>query len=129
MAEGSGELGKAEMQMTRADLSRTLVGRALAGAFAGGLFGLIAQPLIFWDGPPEHGIRLPVIGPVVGAGMIATLAVAVGGRTLPDWLRRVAVGVLGGVVVGAFWGSFVYAPLMASLDNSALRSKAQAAHE
>jgi hypothetical protein len=95
------------------------VGRALAGVFAGGVFGMVAQLLFFWDGPPEDGILLPVVGPVVGGSVVGALAVAVGGMALPDWPRRVAFGLICGVVLGVCCGAFIYAPWMTSLDPDA----------
>ena len=120
------------MQMNRAEPWTTLFGRTVAGVFAGGIFGLITQLLLFWDGQPVHRIRLPLLGPVVGGGVFAFLAVAVGGRVLPGWLHRVAIATLGGVVLGACCGAFLYAPLMASLHPDAdgvFRGKVEAAYQ
>lgn|GEM_PF-2817141 len=89
----------------------SLVGRSLAGAFVGSVFGLLTHLIFFGDSLPSEGIRLPWQGALIGALLVGAVSIVVGGRELPNWLRIVAI-VLTGCIVGILVGAFVFAPIM-----------------
>ena len=94
----------------------SLVGRSLAGAFAGSVFGAAAQLIFFWDGPPPEGVKLPWQGALIGAMVVGAVGMFLSDRELPNWLRKVAIGFLAGVVVGVLTGAFIFAPIMTTLE-------------
>jgi hypothetical protein len=110
----------------------SLVGRSLAGAFAGSVFGAAAQLIFFWDGPPREGIKLPWEGALIGATLVGAMSILVGSRELPGWLRKVAIGFLTGVVGGVLAGAFIFAPIMTTLEignDSVFREKVLAVYQ
>ena len=102
--------------MAESNPVNTLIGRSLAGAFAGAIFGSLAHVIFFWERPPAGEIKLPWTGAMIGALLVGILSVVVGGRELPNWFRHLAVGFLAGVVIGVLAGAFAFAPLMAALE-------------
>jgi hypothetical protein len=104
----------------------SLIGRSIGGAFAGAVFGSFAQMMFAWEEPLPGEIRLPWMGALIGALLVGSLSAAVGRRALPNWLRRLAVGLLAGVTIGVLVGALVFAPVMTVIEagnNELLRGK------
>jgi hypothetical protein len=110
----------------------SLVGRSLAGAFAGSVFGVAVQTIFFWDGPPPEGVKFPWQGALMGAMLVGPVGMFLGARELPNWLRIVAIRSLAGVVGGILTGAFIFAPMMTSLvidSDSVFRGKVLAGYQ
>jgi hypothetical protein len=94
--------------MTEGYSRGAVVGRALLGLAAGAVLGLMPQLISLGDGSQE-GISL--IGPVLGGLLVGAFAVAIGDPEVRPLFRCLVIGVLAGIVIGAFGGAFVWAPL------------------
>lgn len=78
------------------------------GVFAGFILGLVSEPLLFWSGPPEHGIRLPWIGPAIGMGLGAAFGWIAGGVELRGHAKRAVLGCVWGTLAGLLAGAFIF---------------------
>ncbi len=92
-------------------------GRTLIWAVAGTILGFIIEPLCFWDAPPEGGgIRLPVIGPTLGAGICIAFALFLGGVRLQGVVKHTTISTVVGILAGVLIGASLFAAIMTSLD-------------
>ena len=111
--------------MTKPAASR--LAQAASGIFAGILLGMLIEVIWFWpagDWPPprqfilrfSNGVRLPVVGPFIGAACLAVLGAVARGVTLHGMVRALAIGVSAGAFVGVFGGMVLGAVLSAARD-------------
>ena len=109
----------------------TLVVRAIIGAIAGAILGFIVEPLCFWGDPPGDGsIRLPVIGPALGAGVCLLLALLAGGVRLRGFVKHATIGTVVGTILGVLIGASLFPAIMTAFDpHDDLGSKVFAAYQ
>jgi hypothetical protein len=93
----------------------SLLGRSFFGAFAGAVFGAVIETIFFWGPASGEGIRFPAMGTLIGASVVAAVAIIAGAREFPAWFARPAIGLLAGAILGILTGAFVFAPVMTML--------------
>ena len=107
-------------------------------AFCGVILGLLLEAIIgsySWmeTGPMirfQSGVRLPVIGPLVGGALAYLFALRFGEVKIRGMLKHSIVGAIVGLLIGYFLGACVLAPMLAQQDPyySFLRSKVTAGY-
>lgn len=107
-------------------------------AFCGLILGILLEAILggySWmeTGPMlrfQSGVRLPVIGPLLGGALGYLFAIHYGQVKLKGALKHSIVGALVGLLIGYLLGACVLAPLMAQQDPyySFLRSKVTAGY-
>jgi len=95
----------------------TLAGRPIIGAIAGAMLGFVIEPLCFWGDPPaDASIRLPVVGPTLGAGACALFALLVGGIRLRGFVKHATIGAVVGMISGVLIGASLFPAIMTAFD-------------
>jgi len=93
-------------------------------AFCGMILGLLLEAIIggySWmeTGPMirfQSGVRLPVIGPLLGGALAYLFALRFGEVKLRGVLKHSIIGAIVGLLIGYFLGVCVLAPLLAQQD-------------
>lgn len=107
-------------------------------AFCGMILGLLLEAIIggySWmeTGPMirfQSGVRLPVIGPLLGGALAYLFALRFGEVKIRGVLKHSIVGAIVGLLIGYFLGACVLAPMLAQQDPyySFLKSKVTAGY-
>lgn len=93
------------------------IARGLIGVIVGLMFGFVIEVLCVRHGPPKGvDIRLPVVGPALGAGALAVLGILFGGIRLRGVIKHAIVGTLIGISVGVLAGAVAFPVIMTLLD-------------
>lgn len=88
-----------------------------------GLFlGLIAEAVIcswswFETGPMirfSNGVRLPFIGPLLGAVLLTLVSIQFGQIKLNGWFKHMTIGGIIGLLSGYFIGVWIVSPVLAA---------------
>ncbi|KAA0139903.1 hypothetical protein [Gimesia chilikensis] len=107
-------------------------------AFCGLILGILLEAILgsySWmeTGPMlrfQSGVRLPIVGPLLGGALAYLFALHFGQVKLKGALRHSIVGAIVGLLIGYVLGALVLAPLMAQQDPyyNFLRSKVTAGY-
>ncbi|QDT29011.1 hypothetical protein [Gimesia panareensis] len=107
-------------------------------AFCGLILGILLEAILggyAWmeTGPMlrfQSGVRLPVIGPLLGGALAYLFALHYGQVKLKGALKHSIMGAIAGLLIGYVLGALVLAPLMAQQDPyyNFLRSKVTAGY-
>jgi hypothetical protein len=96
------------------DSASTLSGRIAGGIFAGAIFGLVVQVFCL-AGPPEDR-RILLVGPAIGATLVAIVAVLFGRLRLRGWLKTILASLVAGAALGGFGGVLVFPIIMTVIE-------------
>ncbi len=108
----------ASTDMASSNPTKSVLKRPATGAIAGAILGFVIEPLCFWGEPPGDGqIRVPVVGPIIGAATCSTLAALFGGWTFSPNTERITTYVIAGIVTGVLLGASVFPAILTGCDS------------